>query len=667
MYILDVLVEYYNLSLDKTFTYYSTKPINLYSRVKVNFNNREIIGFVVKIQQEDLPELDYKIKMITSIIDDKPIINEELYQLALYLQDKYLVSTMQALQTILPIGLKPQSNSLLQPVYDIYLQALEHQLKLTSKQQNAYDYLLSNGPTKQSLFNKMYSASITNTLIKKEALKRVNQKRYYELIKTNPKPLYDLSLQQEEVYQKIINDKQQSFLIHGVTGSGKTLIYLHLAQYYLNLNKSILILVPEISLTTMIQIEFAARFKGQIALLHSQLNDQEKYQEYLKILNEEVKIIIGTRSSIFAPINNLGLIIIDEEHDPSYKQNNGVMYHTIDVALFRSKYHHCKLVLGSATPSLLRMSQAYKQLITYIPLNTRYNEVKMPMIELVDLSKQSLNQIVSHEVIKQIKEYVINDKQVIVLLNRRGYNNFLSCRACLKLQMCPHCHVALTYHKKRNKLVCHQCHYHELNQGTCRYCHSNDLKYLGNGTQKIEEYLENIFNEYQILRIDYDSTRNKNSIAQKILAFQNNEYQILIGTQMIAKGLNFEKADLVVVLNIDNTLAINSYKAIEQAYSLLVQVSGRSGRYTGEGKVLIETMQPDHYIFEKVINHDYLGYYQKEMYLRRKFDNPPYYYIAVVLVSGYDEIKVMNEAKSIYEYLNKTIDKTCLVLPNTPA
>lgn len=653
MFLIKVITEYKNINLDKTFDYYSDVEIPLYSRVLVPFNNKEIVGFVIEVVEGGKSE--FELLEVKGIIDEKPIINDELFSLATFMQEKYLSSRIQALQTMLPPGLKPISKQKEEVIYDLYIEISDSDEKLTEKQAEVLGNIKKESILKNSVLIEKYKTHMINALVKKGYLKKIKKKRELVLIDEKEVKFLELTPLQEEVYHKVINNDKTVSLLHGITGSGKSEIFLHLTEYHLKQGKSVLVLVPEITLTLMMQEKFASHFKNEIAILHSRLTNAQRYQEYQKISEGKVKIVVGTRSSVFAPLNNIGLIIVDEEHDSSYKQSSGLMYHTNDIVIERASNHNAKVLLASATPSIVSLTKAYQKQYQYLVLNQRFFKQPLPKIELVDLNYEPINNIVSNKVISSINETLKNDKQVIILLNRRGYNTMIQCRDCQETLMCPNCNVALTYHNSTKTMSCHHCGFSTRNINNCFYCGSTNLKRLGFGTQRVEEYLVNTFSETTITRIDQDAIKNIKQLQKSIDDFKDKKSNILIGTQMIAKGLDFDSADLVVVLNIDASLAFNSYDAIESAFTLLVQVSGRSGRHSGEGKVLIETFQPNHYVIQRAQQHDYLGFYELEMKQRKKYDNPPYYKIALLLVSGEDENKVVKEANSIYEYLNENL------------
>lgn len=661
MYIINVLIEFKNINLDKTFEYYTKEKSPLYSRVEVDFNKRKVIGFVIKIRP--YKEVDYEIKEIERIVDRDSIITSELFNLSKMMQTKYLCSQIEALQTILPSGLKPASKQ--KPILnqELYVRFSESSEKLTSKLLDNLNLIKNESNLKKNYLNDKYGTYSIKALIKKGYLENEYQVKKHVLVNEANVDFNKLNPEQEDIFQKIITDTNNFYLLHGITGSGKTEIYLHLAAYYLKLGKSVLVLVPEITLTLMMQETFAAHFKNNIAIIHSKLSNAKKYQEYQKILNGEVKIVVGTRSSIFAPLKNLGLIIIDEEHDNSYKQSSGLLYHTNDIAEYRALENKAKLVLGSATPSIVSLTKAYQKKYVYLTLNKRYNDNLLPKMQIVDLNHENLRDVVSQTTIKKIKSVLNKGKQVIILVNRRGYNTIVTCNDCHQNQMCPNCNVALTYHQHNHKMICHHCGYSTSNTTTCLYCGSTNLRRLGTGIQRIEEALLKELSSYRLLRIDQDTIKNVTSLKEKITKFKRKETDILIGTQMIAKGLDFKETELVVVLNIDASIAFNSYTAIENAFQLLVQVAGRAGRHSREGNVLVETFQPEHYVIKKAQQNDYLGFYETEMKQRKKYDNPPYYHIALIMLTSADEVKLLNEANNLYQYLVDTL-KDVLVYNN---
>ena len=645
------MVSRESLAIDQEYTYLSDVLVNKYARVEISFGYQKLIALVIDIQAYTNQVFDYKIKKINHVVDQKALINDELFALSKYMQRKYIVSQMAAINTMLPPGLKAkdvkEASSLLYLVYQ------DNPIPPKESLLEAKEYLENSKIVLNSEFVKLFSASKANTLVRNGyAIKEKRAKSYY-LIDESIKDLKVLNKDQQQAYTDIIESKQTTTLLHGVTGSGKTEIFLHLAKHYLDKGQSVLILVPEITLTLMMMKRFASVFDNNLAILHSKLSANEKYQEYQKIVSGQVKLVVGTRSAVFAPLNNIGIIILDEEHDTSYHQQSQVMYSTHDIAIERATYYQGKVLLASATPSIVSYTKAMKGLYQYLFLESRFNYKDLPQIQVIDMAYENIALAVSQTSLDTIQSFLDRKKQVIVLINRRGYHNFYQCRSCKEVIACPHCEIPLTYHKKNDKLVCHYCNYTLYHVVHCPTCQSNDLKKVGMGSQKIEEFLQESFENYRIGRIDLDSTKNVATLESVIESFGKGEIDILVGTQMIAKGLDFSNADLVVVLNIDASLAFNFYDANEKAYQLLVQVSGRAGRHSGQGQVLIETFNPSNYIIQSAISNNYLNFYSKEMIARREAYNPPFYYQAKILVNGKDQGMVDGHSNLIEDGLKK--------------
>ena len=477
----------------------------------------------------------------------------------------------------------------------------------------------------------------------------------------------NLTDDQKSVVNDVINGNRDVYLIHGVTGSGKTEVYMEIIDFYLKQGKSSIVLVPEISLTPQMLNRFRKRFGERIAALHSALSDGEKYDEWRRIIKGDASIVIGARSAIFAPLTNIGVIIIDEEHSESYKQSDpSPRYNAKDIALIRGKNHKCPVILGSATPSLETMARAKKDVFKLLSLPNRVNGRKLPDVEIVDMN-QEMKKSKGHfslKLVSEIEDRLSKKEQVILLLNRRGYSNFITCKNCGYTFKCPNCDITLTYHKSSNTLRCHYCGYGEKVFTNCPSCGEDSLNRLGVGTQKIEEEINNLFADARVLRMDYDTTSKKGAHEKMIEAFKNHEYDILLGTQMVAKGLDFSQVTLVGVVNADTSLNIPDFRSSENTFSLLSQVAGRSGRSEKSGQVIIQTFNPDHYAINLVKNHDYLGFYQKEMFIRRQLKYPPYFYICNIRISGKDSSYIFDEALKIKRFLDKSLDKIIILGPS---
>ena len=414
---------------------------------------------------------------------------------------------------------------------------------------------------------------------------------------------------------------------------------------------------------------FTGVFQTNIAVLHSGLSDAEKYDEWRKILKEEVSIVIGARSASFAPLKNIGIFILDEEHSESYKQENNPRYHALDVILKRSEIHHAPVVLGSATPSLSTMARAHKKVFEYTYLSKRAKDSVLPEVYLVDMVEENKK---NHPIISRLLENKITEKiekkeQVMILLNRRGYSTTLTCSNCGFTYRCPNCQITLTYHKKINQLRCHYCGYTKYYSSLCPNCHEEGLNDYGMGTEKLEEYLEKKFPMVKIIRMDRDTTAKKGMHEQIIEDFQNQKYDILLGTQMISKGLDFPNVTLVGILNADTTLNIPDYRSNEKTFALLSQTCGRAGRNTKKGEVVLQTFNPDNYIMKCVSKNDYFSFYKYEMNIRKTLKYPPFYYLANLIFKSKDYEKVAEEAKKAKNYLEQNLDSGYIILGPTAA
>ncbi|MFV0254588.1 MAG: primosomal protein N', partial [Erysipelotrichaceae bacterium] len=468
-----------------------------------------------------------------------------------------------------------------------------------------------------------------------------------------------LSDDQNRVISELIKQEYyQVNLLHGITGSGKSEIYLHLAKYWLNKGKQVLILVPEIGLTPQMINLFVSRLNEKVAIYHSKLSKQERHYQYLRVKNKKAHVVVGTRSAIFLPFDNLGTIIIDEEHDDSYKQNKMPRYHTRDIAIYRSKYHNCSCLLASATPSLESYARALKGVYKLLEISTRVNG-KLPHVELVDMAQEARTtgkQIISSQLEKAITKTLANHQQVMILLNRRGYTPISKCLSCQAVIQCDNCDVAMVYHKNTKVLKCHTCGMIKKLPKVCPQCGDNNFIPLGIGTQKLEEELQNLFPNSKILRMDRDTTIKKNSHQELYSEFANQEADILVGTQMISKGLDFPQVALVGILNADYLLNRLDYRAQETTFSLLTQAAGRAGRASFGASVIIQAYQIDHYALQDTKNHDYKQFFVQEMKFRKLAGYPPYQFLILVTLSGKKLEKIMATMIKVKEALiNKKI------------
>ena len=513
------------------------------------------------------------------------------------------------------------------------------------------------------------SKSIFKTLEKNEYIKIVQ-----EQIQRNPfinKNVQRdnaklLTEEQQKAYNAIgaciENGEYTSSLIYGITGSGKTEIYLQLIEKALELGKTAIMLVPEISLTPQIVDRFLARFGEQIAILHSKLSNGERYDEWQKIKSGVARIVIGARSAIFAPVENLGIIIIDEEHDNSYKSDMTPRYNSKDLAKYIAQKANCPLVLGSATPDLSTYQKTIENEISIFKLTKRANSASLPEVNIIDLRNELAmgnRSMLSFKLQEEIKKNLQNKKQTILFLNRRGYSTFVMCRDCGEPIKCPNCSISLTYHKYENKLKCHYCGFESKVLKICPKCGSDKVKYFGTGTQKLEEEVHNLFPEATTIRMDIDTVTKKNSHEQILNQFKNENIDILIGTQMIVKGHHFPNVTLVGAVSADSLLNIEDYKAVERTFQTLVQVAGRAGREEDKGRVIIQTYNPDHYAITYSAKQDYELFFKTEIDFRKKLKYPPFCDIIMLRFVGKNIDEIQNVSKMIFESLSK------LVNPNT--
>lgn len=462
----------------------------------------------------------------------------------------------------------------------------------------------------------------------------------------------------------------ETFLLHGVTGSGKTEIYLQAIEQVIAKGKEAIVLVPEIALTPQMVRRFKGRFGNNVAVMHSALSTGEKYDEWRKIQRKEVKVVVGARSAIFAPFENLGIIVIDEEHETTYKQEESPRYHAKDVAIQRGKYNRCPVILGSATPTLESFARAQKDVYRLLSLSKRTNEKAMPYVEIVDMRDElhaGNRTMFSRVLTDKIKDCLTKKEQIVLLLNRRGYSTFALCRDCGHVEECPHCDISLTYHKRDNRLKCHYCSYETAMPVECPSCTSKLIRFFGTGTERVEEALTKLIPEARIIRMDVDTTRRKGAHERLLQKFANHEADILLGTQMIAKGLDFENVTLVGVLAADSMLHLPDFRSSEKTFQLITQVSGRAGRHELDGEVIIQTYAPDHYSIELASKYDYVSFYRQEMKIRRTFSYPPYVFLVLLTITHQDEQAVYLAAQRIRTMLENKLHRDSSVLGPTPS
>lgn len=474
----------------------------------------------------------------------------------------------------------------------------------------------------------------------------------------------------ETILQSVQEQQSQTYLLEGITGSGKTEVYLQVIAEVLNQGKTAIMLVPEISLTPQMVQRFKSRFGEHVAVMHSGLSQGEKYDEWRKIERGEAEVVVGARSAIFAPIENIGVIIVDEEHEASYKQEETPRYHARDLAIWRSEYHHCPVVLGSATPSLESRARAQKNVYQRLRLTQRANQAAtLPTIDVVDMRQEVENGNVSSfsmSLQEKLQERLEKNEQSVLLLNRRGYSSFVMCRDCGYVLPCPNCDISLTLHMDSKTMKCHYCGHEERIPYRCPNCGQDKIRYYGTGTQKVEEELQTLLPDSRILRMDVDTTRRKGAHEKILRTFGEGQADILLGTQMIAKGLDFPNVTLVGVLNADTALNLPDFRSSERTFQLLTQVSGRAGRAEKPGEVIIQSFNPEHYAIQLAKAQDYEDFYTKEMYIRHRGDYPPYYFTVQITASHPEENEAAKQMFQIATKLKQGLSPQAILLGPTP-
>ncbi|MFJ8068800.1 primosomal protein N' [Peribacillus sp. NPDC096447] len=543
------------------------------------------------------------------------------------------------------------------------------------KQQELLQYFTEHQepiPLKELLELMNTSSGTVKSLVSKGALAEMDQEIYrdpYENRVFEKSTPFTLTAEQtaalKPIQEKIYHDEHDVFLLYGVTGSGKTEVYLQAIASVIEKGKEAIMLVPEISLTPQTVKRFKERFGEQVAVMHSGLSVGEKYDEWRKIHRKEVKVVVGARSAVFAPFENLGLVIIDEEHESSYKQEETPRYHARDVAIERAKSYRCPVILGSATPTLESFARAKKNVYKLLTLSQRMNKNALPAVDIVDMREElrtGNRSMFSELLFTKLKDRLEKGEQTVLMLNKRGHSSFVMCRSCGLVINCPNCDISLTYHRFNDIMKCHYCGFEEGMPSACPECESEHIRFFGTGTQKVEEELAKILPEARVIRMDVDTTSKKGSHERLLNAFGEGKADILLGTQMIAKGLDFPNITLVGVLSADTMLHLPDFRSSEKTFQLLTQVSGRAGRHQLPGEVVIQTYTPEHYSIELSAFQDYDAFYEREMHLRRQSHYPPYYYVVLITVSHEDLMKTVSVTEKITNYLGSRLNRDSIVL-----
>lgn len=650
-----IVVNNESQAVDRVFTYRVPdklqEDIKIGQLVKIPFGRSSILiaGFVYFLK-DSLEEDINNIKEVHSIYKSSEFFTDKQLSLIEYIRKTYLSTYLEAIKLFLPPGIiagaEAKTKEVLYPSKELenkYIKEPYEKIYSEVKQKPGVY-------TKSELMRKLtISLSPINTLIKngflcinKEVVNRYNTREYALYGKKQ------LNADQLRAIESILHSTNDIFLLQGVTGSGKTEVYMSLVEEKMKEGLSSIILVPEISLTPQMVERFKGRFGNDIAIFHSRLSEGERYDEWFRVKNNKVKLAIGARSAIFLPFDNLGLIVVDEEHENSYKSDSSPKYHVRDIARVISENTGCKVVFGSATPSIEAFYQAQNNEISLVKLDKRIDGASLPIISLVDMREELSNNnksIFSKQLYEEINLRLLKKEQIILFLNRRGFSTFVSCRKCGFVFKCPNCDIALTYHNN-GKLVCHYCGHHESSRSLCPSCGSKYVKYFGIGTEKLESEIKRVFPQARVIRMDFDTTRRKNSYEQIYNDFKQGNADILLGTQMIAKGLDFPNVTLVGVISADLSLNLPDFRSAERTFQLITQVAGRAGRDKKPGKVIVQTYTPHHYSLQCAKNYDYIGFFNDEIKIRELMNDPPFSKILSIILSSEKEdilIKKSNE------------------------
>lgn len=667
-----VIVDLNNKEVDRAFTYSVDKNmqnIKAGMRVYVPFGKqKKLEGIVVSLSQTTDVKKNL-LKPILEIIDDNVVVNEEQMQLAAWLQKKYHAKMAEAFRLFVPGDMRKGKTQFLQ-MLRLKKEASQVEKELSTLRSGTKAYRILSTLLEYSDMEKTQMTHIVGDCY--EPLKKLcaqglvevyslpRQRSPYLDIAPGQDAFFKLNPTQQKTLDAILSAKGFTpFLLHGVTGSGKTEVYMQAISQVVKNGKTAIVLVPEISLTPQMVLNFRKKLGSNIAILHSALAAGEKFDEWKRILSGEAKIVIGARSAIFAPLKNIGLIIIDEEHENSYVSDTHPRYDAVEVALKRGEYNDCPVVLGSATPSVSRYYHAMQGKFTLLEMPKRANGKEMPKVQVVDMALEFSSgnkSIFSRELYSNMCKTLASQKQLMLFLNRRGYSSFVMCRACGETVTCENCDVSLTYHNNVDKLRCHYCGFEMPLPKTCPSCGSKFIKQFGAGTQKVEEEFVKIFPNNKVVRMDVDTTRGKDAHYHILKKLASGEAQALIGTQMIAKGHDFPNVELVGVIAADNMLRLPDYRSRERTFSLITQVSGRAGRAHTNGNVIVQTYSPKHFVIECAARHDYKSFFAREIEERRASWYPPFARFVRVLFSSEDAQKSFDASFDAFEQVRKILD-----------
>ena len=661
-----VIVDVAHSEVDRVFDYISIDGVNEGDRVLVPFGRQTIEGFVVGFSSaSDLPY--EKLKAIVKRLDDFSALSEETLKLAEFLRDTYHVPFALALRQFIPSELRggkvKEKTVLIVTLSDIPIEEMISSLKKSATAQiGIIETLAKTKRTGYTELSEKFGSSAIRTLEKRGFLTVTEEKSGrtpYTSLENSAKDV-KLTPEQARAVYGIENTDKRTSLLFGVTGSGKTEVYLKLISDTLKKGKTAIMLVPEISLTPQMLRQLRARFQGEVSILHSKLSAGEKFDEWLRLKRGEAKIAIGARSAIFAPLDNLGLIVIDEEHDGSYEAENSPRYKTIEVAEERARLSGAKIVLGSATPSVESYDKAIGGEYYLAEMKTRINGKNLPEFIVADMRQEirrGNESIFSSDLKSEIEDCLKQGNQAIIFFNRRGYSRQVLCRDCGNVIRCENCDVALNYHKDQGVLKCHFCNATYKMPSACPECGSINLSYNGIGTQKVVDEIKRLFPSARLLRMDNDTTSGKEGHFKILKDFSDKKADILVGTQMVAKGHDFPAVTLVGILDADMSLYFSDYRSGERTYQLITQVAGRSGRADKKGKVVLQTYNPENEVLRFAINYDYVGFFEREKAVRKSTNFPPYSLVLRIMVEADDDKAAMEGLKEVYFRVKEVYDR----------
>ncbi len=658
-----VVVDISNDAVDRVFDYLALPTTQIGMRVLVPFAGRNVLGYVLGLSETSNFDPS-KIKSIKKNLETIPRLKPEILDLCKFLSGRFFLRMSDCIKLALPSCVRlDNAREQIEYVCSLAMD-LDSAINIIGKraksQLGAVAHLSEQGEVKLADLVSLFGRVAVNTLADKGIIIKTPLRRLRSpSVEINKEPKKTLTKSQQAAVDAM-QGKNETFLLQGVTGSGKTEVYMTIIENALNQGKTAIMLVPEISLTPQMMSRFNSRFPNKVAVLHSGLSEGERFDEWDRIFTGQARVVLGARSAIFAPVENVGAIIIDEEHDSSYVSENNPRFITHDVAEFRARHNKCPLILGSATPSIDSFKRAKDGQYKLITLPERINGLEMPKIEIIDMINELLDgnsSPYSKKLIAKLDECVKNKKQAILFINRRGYASFVVCRECGYRAKCNDCEVSLVYHKEDNELKCHFCGKRYKMLTNCPNCHSANIRYGALGTERVVNDLKKLFPNVAIFRMDNDTTRGKDGHKKILEEFSHTTPSILVGTQMIAKGHDYPDVTFVGILDADVSLYNSDYKSNERTFQLVTQVAGRAGRAHNDGYVVLQTYAPKHYVYRFASNYDYLGFYDKEINLRQTTGFPPYSHILRILVSSVSENRAIETTKKIFDNAKKLKEK----------